>query len=240
MFPSTDSAPNIRLAVDLFKCVKVPCVAHTLHTTVSTAFSKSSVDIIVEKVRQINTYFKQCTTAKADLMDLQTKDPEVETILSLTQGIKTRWNSDHAMIKRFLSLKTKLAPIVTKYPFCPSMPSNVNMRILSFVVEILNPLVEFSTDIGSESEVTSSIVIPLKNKLKRYWGSLKYTPCEDLQDEENAENQMHYESLVCCLTAQFTRYLDPLESIGEFAIATFLDPRFKSDHFTNKQLPGWV
>lgn len=177
------------------------------------------------------TYFKQSTTAKAELNDLQKKDPDVIAILGLIQGLKTGWNSDHDMIVRFIKLKTKLAPVVMKHQNCPPMPSNLGVRLLDSVVELLSPLTEFSKAVSSDCEVTSSIVIPYKNNLFEEWEKMNYVNCEAMNASDNLIAEDMFDNLKNNLMVQGRHYFDPLEYIEEFAISTFLDPRFKTEKF---------
>lgn len=172
---TTDLAPNMRLAVDLFDVPKLTFVSHKIHSTVSSALSLSSMDEILTKVTAMVTHFKHSTTAKAELNDLQKKDPDVIAILGLIQGLKTGWNSDHDMIVRFIKLKTKLVPVVMKHQNCPPMPSNLGVRLL-------------------DCEVTSSIVIPYKNNLFEEWEKMNYVNCEAMNASDNliAEDMFEY------------------------------------------------
>lgn len=88
---STDSAPNMVKAVRLLGVDRIPCVAHIIHNYVQKVITTSKIvkddkevcelNVQIQKMMAIVTYFKHNTTAKCILDGVRMA--EDKTILAL-------------------------------------------------------------------------------------------------------------------------------------------------------------
>lgn len=215
---TTDSAANMILAKELTEFRSVECVAHKIHLLVIDAINGSSVKAIFDQMKKIVTFFKQSTTAKAELDALRKADDN--KVYSLLQSVPTRWDSDYIMMDRFLELRDDLAKVILKHKDCEPLTSK--QLVVSEVVDILFLFHDFTNEMSSEASATSSFVIPLTNIIN---DKLNNWVCETSEANE----------LRLGLIRGIKKRLVPLDDKYDFAVATFLDPRYKDTAFTNSR-----
>ena len=104
MYFVTDNAPNLVAAIgkvsDGYTWKHLRCVAHSLQLAIVDAKkSTPNLDAPLIACRFIVGHYKQSSTAKARLLELQKKE-NMSPPLMLIQDIKTRWNSEYLMLQR--------------------------------------------------------------------------------------------------------------------------------------------
>lgn len=217
---STDSANNMKKAVELIGVERVPCTAHAIHNMVQAAFSRcKDVADCIAQIKEIVTFFKQSTTAKCTLDEERTlKD---KPILSLLQSVCTRWNSEYYMLNRFYELRSELSSIIVNFPKCPPMVSSQNLVWIPEVIKLLSELETLTSKVSCSAEPTSNIVIPRIYALYKTWDAMKLKTGVAMEFRDELINQANSR-------------LDILEKIPVLQVSTILDPRFKNVFFKIK------
>ncbi|XP_060827598.1 uncharacterized protein LOC132913345 isoform X2 [Bombus pascuorum] len=100
--------------------------------------------------------------------------------------------------------------------------SEVEWNIISEIIKVLGPLHEATKELFSDLHVTISKIIPIVHGIE---AALK-----DM-DDLSADGTLFRDNLLRCFCARFK---DVEESVG-YAIATFLDPRYKDVAFHSKK-----
>lgn len=160
----TDNAANILKAVrDTFGAEKqLSCFAHTLNLVPTTILNENKeIKELIQKVKNIVTYFKQSVVAADELRKAQSTD----VTLKLLQDVLTRWNSVFYMIERFLILIESVSSCLIKLPKSLQMLTANEVATLNEILKMLKPFESVSKEICEEKYVTSSKVIPMVNAL---------------------------------------------------------------------------
>lgn len=209
----TDNASNITKAVELSVGSKkhVPCFAHTLNLVAERALEEcNSLQDIIQKLKDIVTWFKRSVVASDDLRK--------KTDKKLIQSVPTRWNSVFEMIKRFLELRPIINEIINNHRNAPPMIPVVETEILAEASEILQPLHAATINISGEKFATSSLVIPIITIIQ-----------EKLSGLQPKYNETKI--LLTKIKEQISRRFGSSELVSNLALATLLDPRFKKMYF---------
>lgn len=209
----TDAGANIFKAVEIAfgKKYHIPCFAHMLNLVGQKSIEKT-VDLpeLINSVKKIVTWFKQSVVASDELRK--------KSDLKLIQDVSTRWNSTFYMIERFLKFRPAINTIINCHASAPPMLTARDIIDLNDICEILRPIEVATREVCGEKYVTCSKVIPLTRLL-----NTKITTLEPKQAiAENLKNNV---------IAEIKKRLLPTEYVNILAVATLLDPRFKSIHF---------
>lgn len=221
---TTDSAGNMRCAVDLMGYPKLPCIAHKNHTLITKALAKSQAEELIAVVKAIVEYFNRYTVASYRL-SVQRQKINAAAI-KLCQGVATRWNSDYEMLVRFLDMESTLRPLIDDLPKCPIMPTKKEIDTLKTIAEILKDFNDFTVEASSNSKVTLSLVIPFTHALKSI---LK----ERVREFGKSKSKKLLAELAVRLSDQAALIYDPLSQYDFYGLATLLDPRFKDTFFND-------
>lgn len=221
---TTDNGANIVAGVKLLldEELHVPCFAHCLNLVVTKALgAHQEIVTIIEKVKNIVSYFKHSNVAQDNLREEQQKEGKTDgTFLYLKQEVPTRWNSTFYCLERFVLLsgnigKILLSPVHKKSPV---MLTAHELAIIEECLLLLKPFESATRDISGETYVSGSIVIPLINCIK--------TCLQRINVSQEICRKFKIE-----LSMQVSKRLDPLEKNYLLGTATILDPRFKKIHF---------
>lgn len=214
----TDNGANMVKAVtDVFGNRKhLPCFAHSLNL-VATQILEGNLEMeaLCEKIKAIVVYFKRAISPADDLRKLECS--------KLIQSVPTRWNSTFYMIERFVSLSDKVSTILLKYPNSPMMLTAAELQLAKEILLVLGPLEVATREISGEHYVTASKIIPLINCINNSMKALDTKLVTDASIQLRA-------AVIKNLDKRFSQK----EFVHTLAIATLLDPRFKTLHFNNK------
>lgn len=194
----------------------IECVAHKIHLLVTDAIDDSPIKEIVDKMKKIITFFKQSTTAKAEL-DAFRVEGDLK-VYSLLQSVPTRWDSVYLMMERFMELKDDLAKVILKHKDCESMCTALQLEVVNEAMDMLFQFHDFTKEMSSEEMPTSCVPVPLTCTIKKYL--IDYVA-----------NTTEAEKLRVLLLKGLVTRLEPLEKNDDFAFATLLDPRVKNTQF---------
>lgn len=219
-----DNANNIvKAIVDTFgKDIHIPCFAHSIQLVAQAAVDDTPLlRDIIDKIKQIVTFFKQSHKAGDELRRIQMEAGKTEgTVLKLKQQVDTRWNSTYLMIERFILLAPTISLILFNLRGSPTMLMKNEMDMLGEIVTLLKPIDQVTTDLCS-NEVTCSKIIPMVNCLNAAFEKNEPNSEIEIVLQMNLRNKMR------------TRFHDLIRKYPLLVKATMLDPRFKKIHFNN-------
>ncbi|XP_054652845.1 zinc finger BED domain-containing protein 4-like [Dunckerocampus dactyliophorus] len=170
--------------------------------------------------RKVVVFFKTSTRAKEKLTEVQLQLDKPQH--KLIQEVDTRWNSTFQMLQRLLEQRepvgAALASLTTDV-----LPLNcAEYEEVAECLEVLGPLSLATTELSVEKKVSASKVIPLvrmlQHKITEKSTSLLHPCAKQLS-----------QSLLQFLVARCN-----VENIRVLAVATILDPRFKTLAFGNQ------
>lgn len=218
----TDNGANIVRALREINISQVPCYAHTLNLVAQGSIKdvptlvkvKDVVSRIVEQTRR--------STVVLDKFESIQKN-QGHKIKKLIQDVSTRWNSTYEMMERILELKGPIAELLTE----PGMSAKIGVvdsstwQVLGEAVDVLQPLYEGTKELSGEKITTGSKAIPLTKMLM-----MRYTFIIEHCQPGTVKSQ-----LATAIFFNLRRRFGELEEIKELALATLLDPRFKTNGF---------
>lgn len=163
----TDGASNIKKAAhDTFTGFRhLHCLAHTINLMALAAMKKTAdINAIINKVKEIVTYYKHSTFASTKLYDKQMelgKQP-----LKLIQECITRWNSLYYMLERFIHLFEYINLINFSLRKAPPLLNSNDIDIIQDTLKLMSFFEKVSKDMSSEKVVTCSKILPVLFLLK--------------------------------------------------------------------------
>ncbi|KAL2076466.1 hypothetical protein ACEWY4_027930 [Coilia grayii] len=218
---TTDGAANMGLCSNILQVRHSHCVAHVLNLVVKKAISLTpGLDMLRSKARDIATYFRTSTVGRERLLALQTqmKTPPHKLI----QEVETRWNSTYDMLKRLYEQREPVGAALASLQTDVAPLTAIEYGSIVECLQLLAPLKEATVELSSEKVVSGSKIIPLV-KMLRHTTTLKQRQLEDGMAKDLCQN----------LLAQMGERLSCYETAGQHALATLLDPRFKTMGFCN-------
>nr|CAI5867975.1 unnamed protein product [Callosobruchus analis] len=198
-----DNATNIKNAIiNELKLRHFGCFAHTLNLIIQDGLK--SIDSLLEKVKNMVSFFKRSTQGKERLLTAQRNAGNVIQ-KKLIQSVPTRWNSTYFMLDRICELqdavKTSIALINRNIPVLTEQEWIMCQELCS----VLKPFETVTKRISGEKYVTGSEVIILTNGLR--------SVCEKLKKKKVVE--------------ALNQRLKNIEFSKTIVLATLLDPRYK-------------
>lgn len=190
----------------------IPCFAHTLNLVAQHVLGIPELQLILTKVKNVVTFFKQSCVASDELR----KSVKADT--KLIQDVPTRWNSTYYMIVRFLDLRNAVSEILIRHKTAPPMLTGMELTIITSLLNILRPLEAATKEISGDKYCSSSKVIPLVHCL--------ISKLKNLVIEEPLIKEVHKHTLT-----EIKKRMGAIEQVTSLSIATILDPRFKKIHF---------
>lgn len=88
------------------------------------------------------------------------------SIKKFIMDVKTRWNSVHYMLERFLELSKVCSEILLDDYASPGMPSGSEIEIIKQLISLLKPFEFVTKESLDELYITLSKIIPMVNCLK--------------------------------------------------------------------------
>ena len=211
-----DNASNAKAAFNLAGVDHQGCFVHTIQLVVHDAIKEQrSVNDMLSISRRIAGKFSHSQLANSNLQKIQKSQglPEHHII----QDVPTRWNSTFYMLERIVSQKLALVEFASTYE-CDSMTAN-QWKLAQTVLETLRPF-EVLTREASAKTATQAMVIPSVRMMQRVLQRLECKGIQTIRD-----------SLLESLEKRFSN----VEDIQLQAVATFLDPRYKSKFFVKAE-----
>ena len=225
-----DNAANITAAMQQVNAVSLSCSAHNLQLAVNKALQDTELQSVVQKASSIVGHFNHSTFAISALQKYQ-KQLNLP-VVRLIQCVKTRWNSVYFMLMRLNEQKTAIAAVindrsVTAVRKAVSLEiSQQEWQIIDEICCVLKPLQVATTTLRADKVVTSSSVLPVIFSLVQKFLVLSGA---ELPVINTLKSRIATE-----LRSRFN--LDSDEIIHTpFALASFLDPRFKNMSFLPDQ-----
>lgn len=203
---------------------RIPCMAHCLNLVVDGVLKEiKEFSEICDRVKGIVTFFKQSVNAMDQLRSEQEDCGKKEgEVLTLTQAVSTRWNSNLDMFERFIKLSALVAKILAIKigRNTRDMITTSQLNIIRDLIGLLGPFKEGTEKISGANYATASLAIPILNLVRQV--THQATPSTTLGI-----------TIQQALLKKIEDKLAPLEKNLFLSIATILDPRFKRIHFTS-------
>jgi zinc finger BED domain-containing protein 1 (E3 SUMO-protein ligase ZBED1) len=216
----TDNAANITAAVRLAGLKHLPCFAHTLNLVVQKALK--AIVTIKEKVKTIVEHFRRSTVAAEKFRSLQIQMRPGKETLKLKNDVVTRWNSTYYMCSRVCDVQEPLEAAIALL-HNPVAPLTANeWTELREICRILKPFDTATREMIAEKSVAVSKVIVMSHGL--------ITACEKIQTGLQTDTA---KNLMKAVLEGLQKRFGSGESNLLLARATFLDPRFKKNGFSN-------
>ncbi|GBP74455.1 Zinc finger BED domain-containing protein 1 [Eumeta japonica] len=213
-----DSGSNMKRAMKLGDIPDVSCTIHQLQLCVRTLLDcDEEIKALLSKCKKISTHFNHSQIAQTELHKIQ-KEQFNQECLSVIQECSTRWNSTFYMLERMIRIQDSLCLYACKHNISQLSPEE---RLqLKKIVTILQPFEKITRNM-SDNNTSISSVIPLIH-------TLKYTLHTEGGKQDTNEK---FKSIIKCTVDQLNSKFGDLQSNNFFAIATYLDPRYKKIFF---------
>jgi hypothetical protein len=176
----SDTAANVRAALQQTKRPAFPCVAHVLNLVVKGALDAKGTTILtqVELVRSIVNHFKHSGKSYKELHEAQSKLKMSEKGVIMDND--TRWSSTYNMLVRFAE---EQLPLIEWSRHSDSEAADnlkrVNFRLLEGITALLRPFAEASVLLQAEKLPSISSVWPLMFCILEDLGSHMQKPPQD-------------------------------------------------------------
>lgn len=220
-FMVTDNAANIVKAVkEKLGWKHFGCYAHSLNLVVEYALSHIKPQI--DKVKRIVAHVKKSTISSERLEKYQVqqgRDPK-----RLIQAVETRWNSTYFMLQRFVELEEAIRSILG---FVDRSLPTINPEdwiLYSQLCQVLRPFEEITSSMSGEKYLTGSSVIVVTRCL--------IESCQRIIDRTDLI--LESKDTAILLKTGLQERFRLVEQSGTFALATFMDPRFKQQGFSDQ------
>ena len=244
----TDNENKMRAAWDDDE--RSGCVAHILHSSITEGYKKTTeVKDVIEKNRKIATKYHKSYAFKYNVEEEQKKrELPVRAIL---QDVPTRWGSTRSSTGSFLdkeerdkgeeanrgaevfreqhqnmdAINSALRKIRYRgdQKLSQYLLTEEDMTRISTLNKFLTKLDIFSTTLGGDQYVTSSVLLPVIAAMKKM-----------MQVDSN--DSVYIAKLKDVILNDFNKRIETNVDVDFFLLAAFLDPRWKELRMVNK--PG--
>ncbi|CAG9571748.1 unnamed protein product [Danaus chrysippus] len=219
-FAVSDNAANVvkgikeHLGIEHFGCF-----AHTLNLIVDDALELQQG--LIDNIKKIVAHFKRSTVSSERLAKYQIQQNLQPK--RLIQQVETRWNSVFYMIERIVELQDAVRSTLALVDRNLPLLSSEDWTTCAQLCQILRPFEEMTKAMSGEKYLTGSSVIImvrcLKESCKKILGNTEFV---------SSVRDVAF-NLQLGLEERFQR----VEQSGTLALNTFLDPRFKTQAFSD-------
>ncbi|KAK7901739.1 hypothetical protein WMY93_018508 [Mugilogobius chulae] len=217
----TDSASNMLLSAKLLGVANVPCYAHILNLLVKKALDQTPpLAEIRTKARKIVTVFKTSVKAKEKLTEVQEQLQKPKH--KLLQEVDTRWNSTYLMLERLFEQREPVAAALASLSSETPPLSTMDYDIIYESLGVLGPINLASNELSAEKTVSASKIIPITRMIQHKLAQRAVTLVQPAA-VALCQNLQQLFSVKC-----------NGETVSILAMATLLDPRFKTLAFGNQ------
>lgn len=211
-----DSGANMVKGARVGEYHSARCFIHSLQRVIDKSMKvQAELLEVIATGRRLVTHFNHSGLAQEKLLAIQ-KELNLPQH-QLVQDINTRWNSTYYMAARLVEQKRAISLYVVEHETLTNLTIQ-QWGLLEQCINLLKPFEEI-TKITSSGVSCISEVIPHVYALKKY-----------LDKTETAQRTPDLARLRASLKAELESRFKSLEEDLNFIIATFLDPRFKSDY----------
>ncbi|CAH2083585.1 unnamed protein product [Euphydryas editha] len=228
-FVVSDNASNVQQALTDLGWKHFDCYGHTLNVIVQDALS--TVQMTIDKVKEIVRFFKKSSNAMEKLLEFQKTENEAAVPLKLKQDMPTHWNSTFHMIVRFIELQSAIKSTATVIGKDLPFISKEEWILLQQLKVVLKPFDDITSAMSREKYVTASSIIPITQAL--------INTCDRILDSYvppvSEENLVSPAAVVSQkLKDGLITHLGNVQKNRTFSLCTFLDPRYKISGFQDK------
>ncbi|XP_059096593.1 zinc finger BED domain-containing protein 4-like [Tigriopus californicus] len=219
----TDNGANMVKAIKDMGIKHFPCYAHTLNLVALSSMRDVPAVMAIKEIASKVVELTRRSTLIAEAFETIQKNQGRTKVQKLIQDVPTRWNSSFEMMERLLELRGPVSMLLTE----PGMRERVGIvdsntwQGLQEATEVLRPLYEATIELSGERCTTGSKIIPLTKMLFLKIDSL-------IRDGLTGSLKS---DLALAIQRNLHRRFGMLENNVELAIATMLDPRFKTKCF---------
>lgn len=216
----SDNANNIVAAVGLTGWTHIPCVAHSLNLVVQSGLK--SITSIHDKVKAIVAHFHRSTVASEKLKELQLQMNPNAIPLKLKMDVCTRWNSTFVMFERLCAVQEPLEAAIGVLHVPTGTLDETEWTTLRELSMLLQPFETATQHLSAEKNIAGSKVIIVLGGIYRAIdrANKKITTSTAVKVALDLLVELKY---------RFPR----IEYNAVFSSATYLDPRFKQNGFTD-------
>ncbi|XP_034093328.1 zinc finger BED domain-containing protein 1-like isoform X2 [Gymnodraco acuticeps] len=171
---TVDNAANMDVAIHRLQFVKLGCFAHTLNLAAQSLYSLAIMSQWIAKIRALVVWIKRSSMAKTVLQEKQ-------AILKLHQhslilDVRTRWNSLHLMLERFLeqypaiqaaSLDQRLRKPMERDRLARF--TDEDLRRAEDFIRLMRVMYTSTLCVSSEKNPTSGQILPILKKLEMHF-----------------------------------------------------------------------
>lgn len=211
-----DAGANIKKALLLSDVTNLDCFAHQLQLVVKEGVTaqKCVADLLV-KCRAIATHFNHSSAAQAELEKIQIRLNLHK--LSVVQDVPTRWNSSLHMLERTREINEAICVYASSHAKVKGLKA-ADSELLSCCIDILKPFDEITKNISS-ADSSIADVIPFVKTIKVMLNNI------------DAQEAGVLKTMKTKLLSEIDRRFESYQNNDTYAIATLLDPRYKSKFF---------
>ncbi|CAG9129863.1 unnamed protein product [Plutella xylostella] len=219
-FVVSDNAANVVKGVKDSGWKHFGCFAHTLNLVVEDAIKPCREKI--DKVKKVVGHYKKSTVSSERLIKYQVQQNANCQPLRLIQDVETRWNSTFYMLRRFVQLQEAVrATMALVDRDLPQITAD-DWKVYQELVLVLRPFEELTSTMSGEKYVTASSVIVMTRCLQE--------ACRTMMEKTD---QPTVNEVALLLKVGISERLKGIEQSGTFSLCTFLDPRFKTQAFSD-------
>ena len=168
----------------------VGCAAHLLELTTGIAFKDTEYSGgVMQKCRDLTTFFAHSTQATAALLSKQTQawlnHKRFKCAVTTIQDVKTRWWSTFQQLARLERLRDPIISLVNEGIVPPQKALTPEEWIkVANLRKLLNPFMLAQKVLEGEKYATGPIIVPLINKIRQHLNSAIMHP----QNSEHMRN----------------------------------------------------